>query len=98
MSGHWRGGILFHMLTKDDKNWVVENFVTKGEFRTELREVKEGISRVEKLSQKTLTIVEGLAGKVADLDQENKMGARTLHRHGVQIQELAEATGATLSE
>ena len=95
---HWRGGILSRMLDKNDKNWIVGNFVTKGEFRTELHEVKDGISRVEELSKKTLAIVEGLAGKVADLDQENKMGARTLHRHGVQIKELAKATGAILSQ
>ncbi|MDP1690206.1 MAG: hypothetical protein Q8L52_03330 [bacterium] len=86
------------MLTKDDKNWIIGNFVTKGEFRTELHEVKDGLARVEKLTRKTLTIVEGLAGKVADLDQENKMGARTVHRHGVQIQELAKATSVTLSQ
>ena len=86
------------MLDKNDKNWIVDNFVTKGEFRAELREVKDGISRVEELSKKTLTIVEGLAGKVADLDQENKMGAMTFRRHDVQIHELAKATGTTVSE
>lgn len=86
------------MLTKDDKNWVIENFVTKGEFRTGLHEVKEGISRVEELSKKTLTIVEGLAGRIADLDQENKMGAITVRRHDVQIHELSTATGTTISE
>lgn len=86
------------MLTKDDKNWVIENFVTKGELRTELREMKDGLARVEKLTQKTLTIMEGLAGKVDNLDQENRMGAITLRRHDVQIHELATATGTTLSE
>lgn len=54
--------------------------------------------RMEEKVDKILNIVDGLAGKVADLDQENKMGARTLHRHGIQIQELAKATGAKLSQ
>jgi hypothetical protein len=86
------------MLTKEDKNWVIGNFVTKGEFRNELQEVKDGISRVEELSKKTLTIMEGLGGKVADLEQENKMGAVTTRRHGINIQELATATGTVLSK
>lgn len=50
------------------------------------------------MSRKVLTIVEGFAGKVADLDQENKMGAITLRRHDTQIHELATATGTTISE
>lgn len=54
--------------------------------------------RMEEKVDKILNIVDGLAGKVAELDQENKMGARTLHRHGIHIQELAKATGATLSK
>ncbi len=54
--------------------------------------------RTEEKIDKILNIVDGFAGKVAGLDQENKMGARTLHRHGIQIQELAKATGTTLSE
>jgi len=86
------------MLNKEDKGWVVANFVTKGEFKHDMSEVKEGLSRVEELSKKTLAIVEGLAGNVADLQQENKMGAVTLHRHGIQIQELAKSTGTTLSQ
>ncbi len=86
------------MLTKDDKNWLVESFVTRGEHRIDLKEVKEGISRVEELSKKTLAIVEGFAGKVAGLDQENKMGSLTLRRHDIQIHELATATGITISE
>lgn len=85
------------MLTKDDKGWITDNFVTSGEFRNEMHEVKEGVSRVEDLSRKTLEIVEGLAGKIADLDQENKMGAVTLHRYGIQIEELAKAMKTKIS-
>lgn len=54
--------------------------------------------RTEEKVDKILNILDGFAGKVADLDQENKMGARTLHRHGIQIHELAQATGTTISE
>lgn len=86
------------MLTKEDKSWVVDNFVTRGEFRSEMKDVKESLARIEMLTSKTLGITEGLAGKVAGLEQENKMGAITLHRHGIQIQELATATGAKLSQ
>jgi hypothetical protein len=86
------------MLTKEDKNWLVTSFVTRGEHNADVKELKEGLSRVESLSKKTLAIVEGLAGKVADLDQENKMGALTLRRHDIQIHELATATGTAISE
>lgn len=54
--------------------------------------------RTEEKVDRILNILDGFAGKVADLDQENKMGARTLHRHGIQIRELAQATGTTISE
>lgn len=85
------------MLTKEDKSWVVDNFVTRGEFRSEMKDVKESLARIEMLTSKTLDITEGLAGKIDDLEQESRMGAITLRRHGVNIQELAEATGAKLS-
>ena len=75
------------------------------ELKVESRLLQESMIRLEQkveegveLSQKVLTIVEGLAGKVADLDQENKMGSITLRRHDIQIHELATATGTTISE
>lgn len=86
------------MLTKEDKSWVVDNFVTRNEYRSDMKEVKESIARVEKIAQKTLTIVENFSGNVDTLQQENKMGAIALHRHSVQIQELATATGTKLSQ
>jgi len=74
------------------------------ELKVDSKILQENLMRLEQkvdhsleLSQKTLAIVEGLAGKMADLDQENKMGATTLHRHDGHIQELARATGTTLS-
>ncbi len=54
--------------------------------------------RTEEKIDKILNIVDGYAGKIADLGQENKMGARTLHRHDTQIHELATATSTTISE
>jgi len=54
--------------------------------------------RTEEKIDRVLNILDGFAGKVADLDQENKMGARTLRRRDVQIQELAKATGTALSD
>ena len=54
--------------------------------------------RTEEKIDKVLNILDGFSGKVADLEQENKMGAVTLHRHGVQIHELATATGTAISE
>lgn len=54
--------------------------------------------RTEEKIDKVLTILDGFAGKVADLDQENKMGAITLRRHDTQIHELATATSTTISE
>lgn len=86
------------MLTKDDKGWITDNFVTRGEFRSEIKEVKDGISRMEGKIDKIITIADGFSGKVADLDQENKMGAVALRRHDVQIHELATATGTAISE
>lgn len=85
------------MLTKEDKSWVVDNFVTSGEFRSEMKDMKDSLARIEKLASKTLDIAEGFAGKIDDLEQENRMGAITLRRHGVNIQELADATGTKLS-
>ena len=60
--------------------------------------LEQGVDESVGLARQTLTIVEGLAGKVADLEQESKMGAVTLHRHGIQIRELATATGVTITK
>ena len=112
---HWRGGILFGMLDKNDKKFLTENFAAKkelsdvkvdvDELKVDSKLIQGTLIRFEKkvdksfeFSKKTLAIVEGFAGKVATLDQENKMGSITLRRHGIQIQELATATGTTLSD
>ena len=86
------------MLTKADKNWTVDNFVTRGEYRSDMAEIKGDLQDIKKNLNKVLGAVDKFSGRVAGLEQENKMGARTLHRHGVQIQELAKATGTTISQ
>lgn len=68
------------------------------DFDSRLNSIEASNIRTEEKVDKILNIVDGFAGRVATLDQENKMGARTLHRHGIQIQELAEATGTILSD
>ena len=56
-----------------------------------------GVRSEEKLD-KLMTMLDGFTGKVADIDQENKMGSITLRRHDVQIHELAQATDTTISD
>ncbi|MEK7086603.1 MAG: hypothetical protein AAB709_02585 [Patescibacteria group bacterium] len=84
------------MLTKEDKNWIEETIEDKIEEK--LVSIEESNIRTEEKLDKVLNILDGFAGKVADLDQENRMGAITLRRHDVQIHELATATGTTISE
>ena len=84
------------MLTKEDKNWIEETIEDKIEEK--LVSIEESNIRTEEKLDKVLNILDGFAGKVANLDQENKMGAVTLHRHGIQIHELATATGTAISE
>lgn len=86
------------MLTKDDKGWITENFVTRGEFRSDMAEIKEDLKDLKKNINKVLNAVDKFSGKVADLEQENKMGAITLRRHDVQIHELAAASGTAITE
>ena len=63
-----------------------------------LQRLEQGMERIEGKTDKVLAMAEGLAGRVDTLDQENKMGSITLHRHDIQIHELATATGTTISE
>jgi hypothetical protein len=86
------------MLTKDDKNWIVNNFATSKELYLVRDELKNDISEIKKLVESTHNAVDKFTGNVATLVQENKMGALTLRRHGVQIHELATATGVKLSQ
>lgn len=86
------------MLTKEDKDWAVDNFVTRGEYRSDMFEIKGDLKSIKKSVDKVLNAVDKYSGRVADLEQENKFGSVMLQRHGAQIHELATATGTTLSE
>jgi hypothetical protein len=70
----------------------------KFNFDSRLDSIEASNLRTEEKMDKVLTILDGFAGKVADLDQENKMGAITLRRHDTQIHELATATGTPITE
>ena len=74
------------MLNKQDKDWIVDNFATRKELYLVRDELKSDISEIKTLVKETLDAVDGFSGKVADLNQESKMGAITLRRHGVNIE------------
>ena len=63
-----------------------------------VQRLEQGMERTEGKIDKVLNKLDKFVGKVADLEQENKMGAVTLRRHGIQIHELATATGTAISE
>lgn len=66
------------MFTKDDKNWLIDNFVTRGEYRSDISELKVDIKDMKESVDKILNAIDKFSGRIADLDQENKMGAVTL--------------------
>ncbi|MBI4121280.1 MAG: hypothetical protein HY457_03425 [Parcubacteria group bacterium] len=70
----------------------------KFNFDSRLDSIEASNIRTEEKIDKVLTVLDGFAGKVATIDQENKMGSVTLRRHDIQIHELAAATGTTISE
>lgn len=76
---------------------ITDSSIEKFDFKFRLDSIEAAGVRTEEKVDKILTQLDGFAGKVADLEQENKMGAITLHRHGIQIHELAQATGTKLS-
>jgi len=73
---------------------TLEKFNIKGEIDA----IRASTIRTEEKIDKLLTIGDGNTGNIADLQQENKMGAITLRRHGIQIQELATATKTKISK
>ena len=80
------------------RNKVTMTNLDRFNLESEINAIRASTIRTEEKIDKLMNIIDGYAGKIAELDQENKMGARTLHRHGIQIQELAKATGAKLSQ
>ncbi len=81
-------------LQKDVTELVVESSL----LQKTVQRLEKNMERTEGKIDKVLAIVDGFAGTVATLDQENKMGSITLRRHDIQIHELATATGTTISE
>lgn len=97
-----KGWITENFATKDTLATVAKD-VTELKVESALlqRTVQRLDSRMDKIettTDKILTIVQSFAGNIADLEQENRMGAITLRRHDIQIHELAHVTGTTISE
>lgn len=80
-----------------DKN-VTELQVDSKLLQQAIFRLEQGQDEIRSLASQTLTVAQGLAGNIADLEQENRMGAITLRRHDIQIHELAHVTGTTISE
>ena len=76
---------------------ITSSTLEKYNFRSEIEAIRASNIRIEEISQKMLAIAEGNTGRIADLEQENKMGSVTLHRFGVNIEELAKATNTKIS-
>ena len=68
------------------------------DFDSRFNSIEASSIRTEEKIDKILNIVDGYAGNIADLQQENRMGAITLRRHGIQIEELAKATKTEISQ
>lgn len=77
---------------------VAELKVDSSLLQQTVQRLEQGQERLETKIDKVLTIVQGFAGNVADLEQESRMGAITLRRHDIQIHELAHATSTAISE
>ncbi|MDE1919338.1 MAG: hypothetical protein KGH56_01430 [Patescibacteria group bacterium] len=69
----------------------------KFSFESRLSSIEASSFRTEEKIDKLIAIGDGNAGNIADLQQENKMGAVTLRRHSIQIEELAKATKTKIS-
>lgn len=65
--------------------------------KTEVTRMVERAEHIEILVDKMVTAADKLSGRFQSLEQENKMGAITLQRHGVNIEELATATSTKIS-
>lgn len=70
----------------------------KFDLESRLNSIEASNIRTEEKIDKLIAIADGNAGRIADLDQENKMGAVTLRRYGIQIEELAKATKTKISQ
>lgn len=80
------------------RNRVTTSSLEKFNIKSEIEALRASSIRTEEMVKEILTIADGNAGAIADLQQENKMGSITTRRHGIHIRELAKATGTTLSK
>lgn len=76
---------------------IVDSSIEKFNLKFRLDSIEAAGIRTEEKVDKILIQLDGFTGKVADLEQENKMGAIALRRHGIQIEELAKATKTKIS-
>lgn len=65
--------------------------------KTEVVRMRERAEHIEILADRMVTSADRLACRFQSIEQENKMGARTLRRHSVNIEELAKATSTKIS-
>ncbi|MFA7302445.1 MAG: hypothetical protein WC030_01735 [Candidatus Paceibacterota bacterium] len=72
-------------------------YLEKFNDNTRLDSVEASQIRVEEKVDRVLTMLDGFAGKVADLEQENKMGGQALVRHTAHIKQLAKAGKVSLA-
>ncbi len=80
------------------KTDIIELKVDSTLLQQAVQRLEQNVARTEGKIDKLITIGDGNAGNIADLKQENNFGAITLHRHDIQIHELATATGTAISE
>ena len=80
------------------RNRIVTSHVEKFDIVSEMQAIRASNIRMEDKFDALMTTLDGYAGKVADIDQENKFGAVILHRHDVQIHELSLGTGVAVSD
>lgn len=80
--------LLRHKLTSEN--------IDKFNFKFRFDSIEASSIRTEEKIDKVLTVLDGFAGKVADLEQEDKMGAIALGRHERQIKALGRATRTAL--
>ena len=75
---------------------VTTSTLDKFNLKAEIDALRASTIRTEEMVEKLPTIADGNAGNIADLQQENKMGAITMRRHGIQIEHLAKVAGTKL--
>src|SRR3989344_9272706 len=78
------------------RNKTIISTLEKFNIKGEIDAIRASTIRTEEKIDKLITIADGNAGNIADLQQENKMGAITTRRHGINIEHLAKVAGTKL--